>query len=85
MTEKVVTIFRKKRSAEMDKLHEGLLGYGVDSECIQTIINKEAPDITTFFRVYDLPTVLLFSDGEEVKRLVGKEIEVSTILEFLND
>ena len=42
MNEKVVTIFRKKRSVEMDKLHEGLLGYGVDPECIQTIINKEA-------------------------------------------
>ena len=83
--ERVITIFRKKRSAEMDKLQEGLLDYGVDPDCIQRIINKEAPDIVTFFRVHNLPTVLLFSDGEEVKRLVGKEIEVSTVLEFLND
>lgn len=81
--ERVITIFRKKRSAEIDKLQEGLLGYSVDPDCIQTIINKEAPDIVTFFRVHDLPTVLLFTDGEEIKRLVGKQITTEEIIAFL--
>jgi thiol-disulfide isomerase/thioredoxin len=84
MSERVITIFRKKCSVEMDKLVEGLLAYGVDPDSVQVVINKDAPDICTFFRVNELPTVLLFSDGDEVKRLKGENITAQEILAFLN-
>jgi thiol-disulfide isomerase/thioredoxin len=84
MKEKVITIFRKKCSTDIDKLTEGLLAYGVDPDSVQVVINKDAPDICTFFRVNELPTVLLFSDGDEVKRLEGENITTQEMLAFLN-
>lgn len=81
--EKIITIFRKKQSVAMDKVHESLLAYGIDPDSVQSIYQDESPAMFTFFRVDKLPTVLLFSDGEETKRLTGKKIEVQTLVNFL--
>lgn len=83
INENIITIFRKKQSVAMDKFHESLLAYGIDPDRVQVIISKEAPDIVTFFRVHTLPTVLLFTDGEEIQRLTAKEINTNTLIQFL--
>lgn len=83
MLDKVVTMFRNKRSVSMDKIYEGLIGDGIDPDVIQIIYTKESPEFFTFFGVHEMPTVLLFSNGEEIKRLVGKEITTEEILAFL--
>lgn len=82
--ERVVTIFRRRRDTVSDKLAEALTAYGIDPDLIQTIYQKESPEMLTFFRVESLPSVLCFAEGEEVSRLVGKEIETNTLLDFLN-
>jgi thiol-disulfide isomerase/thioredoxin len=81
--EKVITFFRKRRDVSSDRIYESLLGYGVEPDSIQVIYQHESPEFFTFFNVHTLPTVLLFSEGDEVKRLVGKEIEVNALINFL--
>lgn len=81
--DKVITIFRNRRSVAMDRLYEGLLGSGIDVDLIQIIYINESPEFFTFFGVHETPCILLFSDGEETKRLVGKEIDTNTLIEFL--
>ncbi len=81
--ERVITIFRKRRDVNSDKIYEALIAYGIDVDTVQNIYQNESPGIVTFFRVHTLPTVLLFTDGEEIQRLVGKEIDVNTLVQFL--
>lgn len=82
-TDNIVTIFRKRRDIDSDKLYESLLTYGVDPDTIQRIYQNESPDLFTFFRVDKLPTVLCFANGEETKHLIGKEIDINTLINFL--
>lgn len=82
-TDKIVTIFRKRRDINSDKTYESLLVYGIDPDAIQRIYQNESPALFTFFRVHTLPTVLLFTDGEEIQRLTGKEIDTNTLINFL--
>lgn len=82
--ENIITIFRKRRDVNSDKIYEALIAYGIDVDTVQTIYQNESPSMFTFFQVDKIPTVLLFSDGEETKRLVGKEIDVNTLIQFLS-
>jgi thioredoxin-like negative regulator of GroEL len=84
MKEKVVTIFRTKQCQHGKKLREALQHEDVNQEAVQVVYISESSEISTFFRVYSSPTVLLFEDGEEVVRYEGGEATLDKVLEFLN-
>ena len=81
--DKVITIFRNRRSVAMDRLYEGLVGFGIEADLIQTIYINESPEFFTFFGVHETPTILCFTEGDEIKRLIGKEIDTNTLINFL--
>lgn len=82
--DKVITIFRNRRSVVMDRLYESLVGFGIEADVIQTIYINESPEFFTFFGVHETPSVLCFANGEETKHLVGKEIDANTLIQFLS-
>jgi thioredoxin-like negative regulator of GroEL len=84
MKDKIVTIFRTKQCRYGKQLTEAVRALPLNQESIQVVYINEEPDIATFFRIYESPTVLLFEDGEETVRHEGV-VPVSFITAFLAD
>ncbi len=61
---------------------EGLAGKVGDKVKIGKLNVEEAPQTATKYSVMSIPTLIVFKDGEEIKRLVGVQNE-ETLLEAL--
>jgi thioredoxin-like negative regulator of GroEL len=86
MSEKILTLFRTKSSKD-GKILSSLLKeseVGLEQECIQTVYMEQNADITTFFGIKANPTILLFEQGEEVRRYEGL-ISLPSLREFIAD
>jgi thioredoxin-like negative regulator of GroEL len=82
--EKVLTLFRTKSSKDGKVLSSLLIEHnvGLDKECIQTVYIEQEAAISTFFGIKVNPTILLFEEGEEVRRYEGV-ISLPTLQEFI--
>ena len=84
--EKVLTLFRTKSSKDGKTLSSLLKEHnvGVDQECIQTVYIEQEAAIATFFGIKVNPTILLFEEGEEIRRYEGI-MSLPTLQEFVAD
>jgi thioredoxin-like negative regulator of GroEL len=83
MKEKVITIFHTEHCKQGNDLVSYLLSHqDIDPEKVQVILINESPEMSTFFRVMESPTVLMFEDGEETVRYEGV-VPPEFILAFL--
>lgn len=84
MSEKIVTIFRTKQCKQGKSLTSAVRALGVDQEAVQVVYMGDSPEISTFFRVYESPTILLFNHTEEVIRYTGRDATVDKVKRFMD-
>jgi thioredoxin-like negative regulator of GroEL len=84
MKDKIVTVFRTKQCKNGKSLTEAVRSLPINQESIQVVYINEEPAISTFFRIIESPTVLMFEDGEEIVRHEGA-VPPEIILTFLNN
>ena len=80
--DKIATVFRSRNCKVGKQLVDALRASDIDQEQLQVCYIGEQAAISTFFRVVESPTVLLFENGEETVRHEG-HIPPAVIIDFL--